>query len=38
MAMKDLEIFSFKAKKAIELEQKVEIILRHNASLLGEND
>ena len=38
MALKDLEIFSFKAKKAIELEQKVEIILRHNASLLGEND
>ena len=37
-AMKDLEILSFKAKKAIELEQKVEIILRHNASLLGEND
>ena len=37
-AIKDLEILSFKAKKAIELEQKVEIILRHNASLLGDND
>ena len=34
----DLEIANFRAKKTRELEDKMEIILKHNAQLLGEND
>jgi len=34
----DLELANFKAKKAKELEDKVDTILKHNAHLLGEND
>ncbi|KAL4438399.1 hypothetical protein ABPG74_009438 [Tetrahymena malaccensis] len=34
----DLELASFKAKKAKDLESKVDDILKQNAQLLGEND
>lgn len=34
----ELEIANFKAKKAHELEEKVDMVLKHNAQLLGEND
>lgn len=34
----DLEVANFKAKKARDLEQKVDLILKQNQQLLGEND
>jgi len=34
----DLELASFKAKKAKDLEGKVDGILKQNAQLTGEND
>jgi hypothetical protein len=37
-AQSDLEIANFKAKKASEMEEKVDMVLKHNAQLLGEND
>ena len=33
----DLEISSIKAKKSKELESKVDMVLKHNSKLLGDN-
>ena len=33
----DLELANIKVKKTKELEQKVEMVLKHNASLLNDN-